>query len=100
MSEFKITHKTTLYELQEYCKENSCDTCELCEGYDMCRYNGFSPDDWNVPKLKTYKDDFLEKFPNAKNECGIPIACKRTVYGGEACYVSQCSECWNEIMEE
>ena len=98
--EFKITHETTLYELQEYCRDNDCNTCCLRENGYVCRFNEYAPDVWNIKRPKTYLNDFLEKFPNAEMDCGVPIACKRTVYGGESCYVLQCSECWNEIMEE
>lgn len=101
MSEFKITHKTTLYELQEYCKKNSCKTCELCEGYNMCRY---APNDWNIPTPKTYKEDFLEKFPNAViNDCDTLAACRALIYDGAVYCTNRelnCDKCWNEIMEE
>ena len=102
MSEFKITHETTLYDLQEYCREQrDCNVCSLRRiGGQTCYVNDYQPVEWDIPKPKTYKEDFLEKFPNARMDCGVPIACKRTVYGGEPCYVLQCSECWNEIMEE
>lgn len=102
MSEFKITHETTLYELQEHCKKQAdCYGCDLREDTrTACNFTTKDPINWNITKPKTYKEDFLEKYPNAEMDCGVPIACKRTVYGGEPCYVLQCSECWNEIMEE
>jgi hypothetical protein len=52
---------------------------------------------------KTYKQDFLEKFPNAKlNERGIPYPCREYLYGkGINCAHrnADCAVCWNEPME-
>lgn len=49
---------------------------------------------------KTYKDDFLEKFPNAAvagdNNAGT---CRKFIYGQENCR-GYCTECWNEIFSE
>ena len=48
---------------------------------------------------KTYSQDFLEKFPNAPKDInGIPIACKKSIYGGRCDH--NCPDCWNELMEE
>ena len=48
---------------------------------------------------KSYKDDFLEKFPNAKiEESDYPI-CRVRVYGG-SCNSVRCTDCWNEPMEQ
>lgn len=53
---------------------------------------------------KTYKDDFLEKFPNSSMSSGvIPIFCRKDVYGSpKFCHseVVDCFKCWNEPMEE
>lgn len=98
MSEFKITHETTLYELQEYCRDNkNCDTCCLKDDDYVCRFAGNSPNVWNITKPKTYKEDFLEKFPNA----GLP--CRVLVYfgtNGDCTHNFNCEECWNETMKE
>lgn len=53
--------------------------------------------------LKTYKEDFYEKFPTARksyNEC--PPACRYNIYGdeGNGCVCKSCTECWNEPMPE
>lgn len=52
---------------------------------------------------KTYKEDFLSKFPNAKiNSDGVPISCRNALYfnttncNGE----TNCKDCWNKPMEE
>lgn len=52
---------------------------------------------------KTYKQDFLEKFPNAevlKN--GTPNSCKKCIYGGvcSGAEPKKCHACWNEVMSE
>lgn len=50
---------------------------------------------------KTYADDFFEKFPNAERIADrIPIICRQSIYGGECDKGKQCSDCWNEPMEE
>lgn len=49
---------------------------------------------------KTYKQDFLEKFPEATlSKTSHPLICRRMVYGGE-CPFGDCNECWNEAMKE
>ena len=52
--------------------------------------------------IKTYKSDFLEKFPNASLiDSGAYVICKRRVYDGDGCKMHlKCSDCWNEPMEE
>lgn len=52
--------------------------------------------------LKTYKDDFLEKYPNARiGDTGVPVSCVRSVFGSNtACELSSCKECWNQPMME
>lgn len=49
---------------------------------------------------KTYKQDFLEKFPKApKHSDGTPEACREKLYGG-SCLLKICADCWNEVMPE
>ena len=49
---------------------------------------------------KTYKDDFLEKFPNAdRYETGLPMHCRNGIYGLGSCASDSCEDCWNEPME-
>lgn len=53
--------------------------------------------------VKTYAQDFFEKFPKAQsNSDGSPIICKEIIYGGFNNYIcaKSCYECWNEPMEE
>lgn len=59
------------------------------------------PEGSEKPK-KTYKEDFLEKLPNARlKDSGIPWACRDNVYGiiGE-CAGRRCKDCWNEVMPD
>lgn len=54
---------------------------------------------------KTYKSVFLEKFPDAAKEDGVPVTCVVAVFGEkkkpEGCYNSiTCSDCWNREVEE
>lgn len=49
--------------------------------------------------LKTYAQDFFEKFPNApKDYDGTPTSCKKNIYGGIC--GGDCLYCWNSPMEE
>lgn len=51
---------------------------------------------------KTYLQDFLEKFPNAKlNDDGEPLADACDVYGDVfACKWHKCCDCWNKVMPD
>lgn len=55
--------------------------------------------------VRTYMSVFLEKFPDAEKEDGVPAACVVAVFGEkkkpEGCYNSiNCSDCWNREVEE
>lgn len=54
--------------------------------------------------VKTYAQDFFEKFPNAQKETnGTPKSCTKLAYGeGVSCYgynPMTCEECWNRPVE-
>ena len=50
---------------------------------------------------KTYAQDFLEKFPNArKAPKGEPKGCVKDVYGVDFNCCGNCYACWNEKMED
>lgn len=57
--------------------------------------------------LKTYAQDFFEKFPEAKSDKeGVPRICRANCYGGSCQYSAAsgagrapCKACWNEAME-
>lgn len=51
-------------------------------------------------KVKTYLEDFLEKFPNTKLWKGRPRICVSLLYGVDihlGC--TDCTKCWNRPME-
>lgn len=55
--------------------------------------------------VRTYMSVFLEKFPDAAKEDGVPVTCVVAVFGEkkkpEGCYNSiTCSDCWNREVEE
>ena len=51
--------------------------------------------------LKTYAQDFFEKFPDApRRDDGSPKACRCVVYSNNHCKHNGCEVCWNEPMEE
>lgn len=55
--------------------------------------------------IKTIKDDFFEKFPNANKLCdGIPDVCAAKLgYVSECTYQNCedcCKECWNRLLDE
>lgn len=51
---------------------------------------------------RTYLQDFLEKFPNAKlDDDGEPLADACDVYGDVfACKGYKCCDCWNKVMPD
>lgn len=91
---------------------NHYSACGECPAFDFC-YGGFSDVD-KIDELvtawckehprKTYVQDFLEKFPNARvRPNGYPYSCKDVVYGTEnyeKCRRTACLECWNEVMPD
>ncbi len=58
--------------------------------------------------FRTYKDVFLEKFPNARisDKDDSPIACRKMVFGGFTAFSDcidngdKCKKCWNEPYKE
>ena len=61
----------------------------------------------NEHPVKTYAQDFFEKFPKAQSGSdGTPFVCRKTIYGevppkDERCdRRGACKNCWNEPMEE
>ena len=64
-------------------------------------------------EVKTYADDFLEKFPHAVTTGdGTPVVCRKECYGGYYClcgggFKKRCGvfsnikkRCWNEPYKE
>lgn len=51
--------------------------------------------------VKTYKDVFLEKLPNARlDKDGRPVSCRNEVFGIVKCCTADCKDCWNEPYKE
>ena len=87
--------------LKEFCGYVRCEDCPFCSLGECSLMNEdcHFPADWNIPKVKTYKDDFLEQFPDASFESSI--LCRKIIYGGERdCREKTCQECWNEVYSE
>lgn len=100
----------SIKDLKRMCNTSECPRCDLLE---WCKEDGRIselPDDvdsivyrWvKTHPLKTYKDDFFEKFPNAPRDSGgAPKTCWKYVYGdGKYCCSVACTECWNREMKE
>ena len=113
--------KATIYDMRRYCKahfvKRSCKTCIFYnDGY--CRlirscFGEMNKDDiefvnktileWcDIHPVKTYKDDFFEKFPNAETTSfGAPPVFINTIHGKiKKCNYEHCHDCWNSPMEE
>ena len=53
--------------------------------------------------VKTYKDDFFEKFPKAdRDESNYPCDCVNNLYGTDIVCVGEnsCKDCWNRVYKE
>ena len=91
------------------CKENvACKGCPLSEHKFPCNFASINSSElkemieiveqWGKEHpQKTYKDDFLEKFPNAdRYETGHPMNCRNGIYGLGSCTSDSCEDCWNK----
>lgn len=84
------------------------DSCEHCMNIDVCTDCKQCIKDWiareytvKTVRRKTYKDDLLEKFPNAILDDGAPNACVYVLYGTIGrCYLLSCKDCWNQPLRE
>lgn len=98
----------TLFDLARMCDTMDCSECKLnpCLTTMRChpeRANDIVNDWCNEHPIKTYADDFFEKFPKAKRcQEGYPALCRNTPYGicEDSCGDRSCAKCWNEPMEE
>lgn len=97
--------------IREYCHEcNDCRSCVFRTGNisgnlieDTCMFEDDSiPEDWELPIAKTYKQDFLEKFPSAN--FNADCICRIYVYPDSGkhpnCNNGKCEQCWNEAYIE
>lgn len=93
------------------CKENmACKGCPLSEHKFPCNFASINSSElkemmeiveqWGKEHpQKTYKDDFLEKFPKAE----VPnMVCRYHVYKTGVCdeFTGDCELCWNMPIEE
>ena len=94
--------------LFEHCNKRAVnDGCAGCPFDNVIsdRYCGLGApcDDWCLPHLKTRKELFLEKFPDARiDKNGIPESCAKNlglVSDCEAFVDGSCTACWNAPAE-
>lgn len=96
-------------DLKRMCKSyDDCLKCKCYNEYGGCRVC-FLPDnadeivyEWvKEHSVKTYAQDFFEKFPNAHKVNNRPGFCLALIYGDEfECIDGGCDECWNQEMKE
>lgn len=87
-------------DIRKYCCEHEqCAGCVLRTEDNSCILENSLAVSWEIPTVKTYKQDFLEKFPNANFESSS--ICRKMVYGEKHdCHGMTCQECWNESYIE
>ena len=111
----------TIYDFARMCRANNdCEFCPMAKAKLAVDYECSTcaemiadhPDEANAAILKwcaeqptkpkkTYKEDFLEKFPNAPlNQAGCPHGCVYHIYGDFGACRATCSNCWNEVMPD
>ena len=86
---------------------NNCERCPLsCKSYappyELPDNSDEIVDKWvKEHPVKTYMQDFFEKFPNAhKDDDGTPKLCIKCLYGDEfECPEGGCKKCWNLEMK-
>lgn len=107
----------TIYEMSKrMCAGNDCGDCPITKIKDgTCLINfiqGYEVEkvaeqleilyEWvKEHPVKTYKDVFLEKLPNARlHKDGRPVTCRDVVFGIVRHCTTNCTECWNEPYKE
>lgn len=97
----------TIADLKRMCKSfENCENCSLRYGCGTPASISDAADEvvekWSKehPK-KTFRDDFLEKFPNAPVDSNkLPKACLMDIYGDANAKCKDedygCNECWNQ----
>ena len=121
----EIKRMSTIYDFSRMCRANKdCEFCPMtkakmtvdCECSTCAEMMADHPDEANAAILKwctehpeqqekpkkTYKEDFLEKFPNAELDVnGNPRVCRISCYGYCNCSaIGSCAACWNEVMPD
>lgn len=82
--------------IKEYCDNMKCRRHEKCLFYRDRNYLGgcmmaHAPMYWSHKTLKTRREVFLERFPNAK--CAPSGTCAAYVFGGDC--IGTCTDCWD-----
>lgn len=113
-----MERKATIHDMSRVCRTYPhCEGCPLKEMEDEYGLNCTGlimkhPDkvsdivlkwcDEHPEKRKTYRQDFLEKFPNTRVfDSHPPEGCREAIYGCSVnCKAITCHECWNEVMPE
>lgn len=99
-----IKHATAI---KEYCCGRiNCQGCVFGETDGSCDLGNDLgknlPVDWELPTMKTYKEDFLEKFPEAHFE--PEYICRLHIYPHSgthpSCNDGNCELCWNKVFSE
>jgi len=113
-----MNNRATIYDLHRMCSSREdCAGCPIEDvSADCGTFLGVTKDD--MPKInqailkwckenpvKTYKEDFLEKFPLTRLTCdNIPSFCRKEVYNFDGSFhcdgTLKCYQCWNKSMEE
>ena len=99
-------------ERRRMCQHTQCTDCGLFTNFCVLGRGGSTKENdihilevvqkWSDEHpLKTYAQDFFEKFPDApRRDDGSPKACRCVVYSNNHCKHNGCEVCWNEPMEE
>jgi len=89
--------------METYWSVHEDDTCYKCSNGDL-QYGNYRNTivEW---KPRTYKDVFLEQFPNARlNKSGGVKVCRYNIFGGDTksieCHLIECAVCWNQEYKE
>lgn len=108
----------TIKDLKKMCRsfKKACNNCPLYSDYSRgccgaCQITLPDNADEIVDKwveehpVKTYMQDFFEKFPNAmKAKSGEPIPCVKSMYPkihlSPCLEEKECFDCWNQEMKE
>lgn len=103
----------SIKDLKRMCEMQECDAdCPLWREDKSCLPDDLPDnadeivDKWvQEHPVKTYAQDFFEKFPNAHRlKSGVPKVCIERIYNvaciDEYCCEPKCEECWNREMKE
>lgn len=90
-------------DIKKYCGEHvKCTGCALWADDCACILEADLAADWELPTVKTYKQDFLDKFPDA--DFNADCICRKYVYpnSGEHpnCNNDKCEQCWDKTYIE